>query len=225
MQDVEKKWYQYWWAKILLGILFFILIILVAFGFYVYDTYKNLDKNQIPGSTYKNNKELGIKDNSNYWLGATNPKITIYYYSDFACPICKSAYTKIKDVAKNYGQDVKIIVKDFLLHDESADLALAARCAGEQGKFWLMHDMLFYKQGIKTEIELTSLAKDIGLDTTKFTQCFDNKKYLPNIRQDFMEAQDLGLEGTPTWIIDGEIFSGDIPNNVLTNILNKKLNK
>lgn len=222
---MEKKWYQYWWVKIMLGILFFILVISVAFGFYVYDTYKNLDKGQVPGSSYKTDQKLNIKDNSNYWFGAADPKITIYYYSDFACPVCKNSYTKIKDVSRAYGQDIKIIFKDLVLHDESTDLALAARCAGEQGKFWLMHDMLFIKQGLTEKTEFLALAKEIGLDESKFTLCFDSKKYLPMIRQDFMEAGDLGLEGTPTWIIDNEIFSGDIPDNILTNILNKKLNK
>jgi protein-disulfide isomerase len=100
---------------------------------------------------------------------------------------------------------------------------MAARCAGEQGLFWVMHDKLFQNQGV-TEIEgLVELANQVGADTNKFSSCMAKEKYLTEIQKDFSEGQSLGLTGTPIWFINGYKISGDIPHDTFIQIIENLL--
>ena len=76
-----------------------------------------------------------------------------------------------------------------------------------------MYDKLFINQGFTTEEQLTELAKQIGTDTSRFTTCFNNKKYLKDIQQDYSDGKTLGLSGTPSWFINGEKIEGAIPHD------------
>jgi len=155
----------------------------------------------------------------NYWIGASNPKITIVEFVDFSCPLCKNSFTKIREISLKYKKDVKIIFRDYPMYEHSLDLAMAARCAGEQGLFWLMHDKLFQNQGMYEKNQLSELANQIGADVNKFNNCFTNKKYLSDIKNDFTDAEKLEVAGTPTWFINGAKVAGDIPYGLFVEIV------
>ena len=96
----------------------------------------------------------------------------------------------------SYASDVKIIYRDFpVISEDSLGLALAGRCAGEQGLFWLMHDGLFEEQGKITNSKLTDIAGQIGADIDKFNDCLKNKKYLDDIKKDFVLGEKLDVKG------------------------------
>ena len=163
---------------------------------------------------------------SNYYLGAEDAKLTIVEFADFSCPYCKKSFSKIREISTTYKTDIKYIFRDLpIISDQSIDLALAARCAGEQDKFWQMHDQLFINQGVKERNEIFKLAQKVSLDINKFQHCFDGKKYLPQIQQDYVDAQTLGVDntGTPVWFFNGQLVTGSIPDETFDQIINQLL--
>ncbi len=99
---------------------------------------------------------------------------------------------------------VKYVVLDFPLesiHKNAFKAAEAARCAGEQGKFWEMHDRLFANQQALASNNLPQHAQAIGLDVPKFQQCLDSEKYAADIRKDLAEGQKAGVTGTPGFFL------------------------
>lgn len=226
-----KPWYRKWWGILIIIILTFILITFVALGFYIYHivktTYNNSYIGKIsPQNTELNNKERAlIEGQGNYWLGSNNPKITIVEFSDFACPYCKNSFPKIREIGLKYKSDIKYIYRDMPLRENSLDLAMAARCAGEQGLFWPMHDKLFQNQGASTGSDLLELANQIGAEKNKLKNCFETKKYLAQIQKDFSDGESLGVKGTPTWFINGNKVEGDMPMSAWEEIISKLLDK
>lgn len=222
-----KKWYKKWWGVILIIVFVLLLSTFFAFAFTILDVIKN-----VKTENYKiTEKELDRKTRAliegsekNYWIGSANPKITIVEFADFSCPYCQNSFSKIREISVKYKNDVKIIFRDYpIMTDYSSDLALTARCAGEQGLFWLMHDKLFANQGISTTEEMSELAKQIGADESRFKECLNNKKHLTTIQKDFSDGQSLGITGTPTWFINGNLVEGDIPYSTFIQIIEQLL--
>jgi protein-disulfide isomerase len=214
IQDLSvTHWYKRWWGIALFGLLTLLLIFLVVFVFYVFGLSKNLKNNSLllPVSNIKYDKIL-VEGKNNYHLGSDKAKITIVEFTDFACPFSKSSFPKIREIGLKYKKDVNIIIRDHpYLTEHSIKLAQAARCAGEQGYYWPMHDKLFQNQNVSTETELNGLARQVGADETKFSACLAKEKYLPDIRRDLADAETLALTGTPTWFINGNRIEGDMP--------------
>ena len=101
---------------------------------------------------------------------------------------------------------------------------MAGRCAGEQGLFWLMHDILFDEQGKIDGGNLLALASQIGADTDKFEDCFTEEKYLNDIKIDYALGEKLEIRGTPTLFINGYRLTGDLPQEALIKIIEGLLN-
>ncbi len=229
MNDIFiKPWYKKWWGVLIIIILSFILIFLVAFGFYVYNIVKTTYNNSYIDKISPINAELDEKkrvliEGPGNWLGSKNPKITIVEFSDFACPYSKNSFPKIREISLKYKNDIKFIYRDMPLRENSVDLAIVARCAGEQGLFWPMHDKLFQNQGVSASDDLLELAKQIGAEKNKLKNCFETKKYLAQIQKDFSDGETLEIKGTPTWFINGNKMEGDIPMKVWEEIIGKLL--
>jgi protein-disulfide isomerase len=162
-----------------------------------------------------NAKKFEVPDRNNYFLGTSTPKVTIFEFSDFACPYCQQAYPIIREISYKYQNSVKIIFKDFPIHDDSLDLAMAARCAGEQKPelFWAMHDKLFALQGQFATTSLPDIAVSVGANRAAFNTCLASKKYLSAIKNDYTDGQALGIAGTPTFFINGYKVAGVIPKD------------
>ncbi len=206
------------------GLASLILVLFIALVFYFFNLVK-LSRQEISQNNISLNasNKFEVSTESNYWIGAAKPKITIIEFGDFNCPNCQSAYPKIREISLKYKNEVKFIFKDYPIYDFSLELAEAARCAGEQGFFWLMYDKLYQNQGLAAKSQVMEVAGQIGLDTSKFEKCYDSQKYLENIKKDFQEAEKLGLSGTPTWFINGYKIEGDIPYNIFTQIVESLL--
>jgi len=157
---------------------------------------------------------------NNYSYGAENPKVTIVEFGDFACSYCLNSFYTIRKIGLGYQNDVKIIFRDYPGHNDSLNLALAARCAGEQSLFWPMHDRLFLNQGkFSSGSDLEALARSIGADEKKFSECMANQKYLKQIQNDFLDSEELGVVATPTWFINGYKLEGDAPYDAWKEII------
>jgi len=228
MQQVEKKWYNKWWGILTIVLLMIIIAFFIAFSLHVYNIIKSGQLNGYVLPKILDEKTLATIEGSKkmYWIGSANPKITIVEFSDFACPYCKKSFSKIREISLKYKNNVKIIYRDYpTISEYSIDLALAARCAGEQGLFWVMHDKLFLNQGISQKEEIMELANQIGADIEKFESCFNRKKYLSAIQKDFADGKELGITGTPTWFINGNKIKGDIPYTIFTQLMEQQIKK
>lgn len=226
---MDKPWYKKWWGVIIIIVGSLILINITAFGFYVWSMAKDINSGgaQINQTAkYSDLDEMTrkkIEGENNYWIGSANPKITIVEFADFNCHFCKNSFPTIRELGLKYKDSVKIIFRDMPLLDGSVDLALAGRCAGEQGLFWPMYDKLYLNQGIDSLEKLYGLANQIGVETERFQTCFKSKKHLSQITKNFSDGEDLGVKGTPTWFVNGIKIEGDVPYNTWEEIIGQFL--
>jgi protein-disulfide isomerase len=109
-----------------------------------------------------------------------------------------------------YGQKVRIVYMDFPLtfHPEAMDAAIAARCAGEQGRFWPYHDAMLSGTAGLSKPALKQLAQSLDLHAETFDRCLDGRKSASAVEADLAEGRQLGVTGTPTFIINGHPVFG-----------------
>lgn len=144
------------------------------------------------------------------WTGNKNAPVTIVEFSDFQCPFCKEANPVIKKVMESYGNNVKFIFKHLPLnsiHPQAFQAAQAAFCAGEQEKFWQYQDVLFASKDLSIEA-LNKYAADQNLDAQKFSTCLKSQDSRNAVIRDTQEAQKLGIDGTPAFFINGNLYRG-----------------
>jgi len=220
MENNLKPWLKTWWGRLVVLFITIILVFLVAAGFFFYDGIKGAIKEQSDGLIKLSGQTYPAADNDHYWLGSAKAKITIVEFGDFACPVCEKEYSVIREISQKYKNEVKFIWRDYpVVAEYSALLALAGRCAGEQGLFWPMHDKLFQNQGVNTIDQLNILANQIGADMARFNNCFTKQKYLTQIQKDLNDGQTFGLSGTPTFFINGYKVEGDVPYDTFVKII------
>lgn len=143
-------------------------------------------------------------------LGPANAPVKMVEFADFQCPFCERSEGPIKEVLKKYGKRIHFVYMDFPLsiHHNALRAALAARCAADQGKFWQYHDALFADQSALDAKGLKATAARLGLKTKAFDQCLDAAKHLPQIQKSEREGAEIGVNGTPTFVINGVMMTG-----------------
>lgn len=154
--------------------------------------------------------------------GAENAEIVIVEYSDFQCPFCKRGKDMLPQILKEYDGKVKIAYKQLPLrnHNWAMPAAIASVCAYQQGndKFWAFHDKLFDSQKDITlensKDKFNQYAKEVGLDTKKFDTCLDSKEVKAEVEGQMKEATEVGVQSTPTFIVNGMIVPGANPEGL-----------
>jgi protein-disulfide isomerase len=163
-------------------------------------------------------------------LGDPNAPITMIEYSDYQCPFCKRFFDESEAILrKEYIESgkVKMIYRDFPLpgHPYAMPAAEAANCAKDQGKFWAYHDLIFKNQNNLATIDYLKLAEELKMNVQEFKNCLDSKKYTQKIQNDYNSASSIGVNGTPTFFINGKQVVGAQPYSVFKNIIEQELNK
>ena len=152
-------------------------------------------------------------------LGKSDAPITIVEFADFQCPFCGRFYqSTAKDIIEKYVKTgkAKLIYHDFaFLGEESNWAAQAARCAGDQGKYWQYHDYLYEHQNGENEgsfakNNLKSFALEVGLNADDFNTCLDSGKHAQEVLDDTEAGRKLGVTGTPTSFVNGKIVQGAV---------------
>ncbi len=206
---LKASWYKTRWGVVFVFVSIILLSLAVIIGSLVV---KELRDANDPSKVTISIDRFEVATKDNYWIGSSNPKVTIIEFGDFSCEMCGMAFPTIREVVAKYKSDVKFVFKDFpVVSDVSPLLAMAARCAGEQGLFWTMYDKLFINQGVASAEKLAEIAKQSGADEQRFAACLEKQTYLKNIQDDYSEGEALGIEGTPTWFINGYKVEGVIP--------------
>lgn len=230
-----RPWYKKPWGVITIILLLILIAAISASAFYVADKVQEIRNGQGAEQQAAEIQKITAAIDGrgeNYSLGPINAKVKIVIFSDYACPYCKQSAPLVRDLAKKYGDQIRITFRDYPLHDNSVDLALAGNCAGAQNKFWEMHDLLFNNQDTlsslkdsELNIKLKELASSLGVDSKIFADCLDNKTYLYRLNDDFTDAELLGLSGTPSWFINRYKITGFYPEENFTNIIDGLLAK
>ncbi len=160
-----------------------------------------------------------------YSQGSANAKITLVEYSDFQCPFCSRALPTVKALQQKYGNDLRFVYKHFPLsfHPNAQPAAEASECAGEQGKFFEFHDLLFANQESLSTANYKKWAGDLKLDQAKFDSCVDSSKYKQKVQDDFNEGQRDGVSGTPSFYVNGQQIVGAQPAQAFESIIDQIL--
>ena len=139
--------------------------------------------------------------------GDKNAPVTVIEFSDFQCPFCSRFFRQtLPQLDKEYIKTgkIKLVYRDYPLvriHPDAFKAAEAAQCAGDQGKYWQMHDRFFANPKSLGEKDLPGHAKALGLDAAKFKTCLDSGQKKAGVRADIADAVKAGVRGTPTFLI------------------------
>lgn len=149
-------------------------------------------------------------------FGDKQAPIKIIAFIDFECPYCQKSYPIFKKIMEEYDGAVEIIFKQFpieTLHPHAMDAAIASTCAQEQGKFWEYYTLLFEQKILDPE-SLLHFGEVVGLQKDQFEKCIGTQKYKSTIEQDLTDGINIGVRGTPTFVIDDQKVEGVIEKNL-----------
>ncbi len=158
-------------------------------------------------------------------MGPKDAPITLVEFTDYQCPYCQQAQQYVERVMARYGDKVRLVYQEFPLdfHGQAKPAGVAARCAGEQGKFWEMHANLLNSPGTFDDGDLKNRALALGLDAARFTACTTSGKYDPVIQRAIENGRSVGVTGTPTFLLNGRSFSGAQPFEVFERMIEEEL--
>ncbi len=184
--------------------------------------------------TNNNNNQANIApvSDDDYFKDNSNATVTIVEYSDFQCPACAQYYQMLKQVHTDFGDKIKFVYRHFPLrtiHPNAQAASEAAVAAGLQGRFWEMHDQLFENQTswsnlAKPEESFIRYAENLGLNVEQFKSDLKSSQVKDRVNRDYNDAIKNGLNGTPTFFINGEAFAPRSYND-FANAINQRLNQ
>jgi protein-disulfide isomerase len=158
--------------------------------------------------------------------GAADAPLTLVEYGDYECPHCGRAYPIVKDVQRRLGKQLRFVFRNFPitnLHPHAEDAAEAAEAAGAQKHFWEMHDALFEHQSALDDRHLSAYAAAIGLDVPRFDRELGGHAHAKRVREDFSSGVRSGVNGTPTFFINGIRHDDSWDPDTLTQALRARL--
>ncbi len=155
--------------------------------------------------------------------GPSDAWVTMVEFADFECPYCRVEQPVLADLEAAYGADLRLVFKHFPatgLHLHAQAAAVAARCAGDQGKFWELHDLLF-----TTALDDATLLADAqrvpGLDVAAWQACLATPAAAARVAADVALGTSLGIGGTPTFVINGQEVVGAVPESNLRLVIDR----
>ncbi len=193
-----------------------VLLFVFILGYYFYATNKETSGTQVKSST------VTVSD-KDYTKGSKNGEVSIIEYADFQCPACKAYASVVSQIIKKYPNDVRLTFRHFPLisiHKNALLAATYAEAAGEQGKFWEMHDALFANQeewgeALDAERKILAYGAALGLDVKALEATAKSDVVREKVVASYKEASTLKLQGTPSFFLNGsKVESGNLAQEV-----------
>lgn len=160
-------------------------------------------------------------------LGPENAPITIIEYSDYQCPFCKRWHDQVfHQLMAEYPNQIRFVYRDFPLmsiHPGALPAAEAANCANEQDAYLDYHEALFSNQYNMDNDGLLQYAADLGLDTDAFRACLSSQRYRQEVLADLQYGMSIGVQSTPTFLINNTVVVGAQPYEVFKQIIDAEL--
>jgi len=147
-----------------------------------------------------------VTEDRDHIEGPVDAAVTLVEYGDYECPYCGAAYPIIKEVQARMGERLRFVFRNFPIttsHPHAEQAAEAAEAAATRGRFWQMHDLLYENQRRLSDRDLRAYAEQLGLDIEEFDKELAEHVHAVRVREDFMSGVRSGVNGTPTFYIDG----------------------
>jgi protein-disulfide isomerase len=147
-----------------------------------------------------------ISEDSDHIQGPADAPLTLVEYGDYECPYCGQAYPIVKQLQEQLGDRLRFVFRNFPIttsHPHSEQAAEAAEAANGQGRFWEMHDYLYEHQQHLEDADLHAYAEQLGLDLDRFDRELADHTYAERVRKDFMSGVRSGVNGTPSFYVNG----------------------
>jgi len=148
--------------------------------------------------------------------------VTIVEYLDYQCGYCRRAEGVVNEILERHGKDVRFVVRDYLISADHLPAARAARCAGDQGRLWEMHRELFAEPTDLSTADLAARAAKLGLDAAAFSACVESDRHDSAIVGDHETGRALGIEGTPTFFVNGMRLQGSPSREDLEDLIRRE---
>jgi protein-disulfide isomerase len=175
--------------------------------------------------------KTGITEDGSAWIGAEDPEVVITEYTDYMCFQCRKMHAYMRQIVRENPDRIRLVHKHFPMsmdynplvnspyHEGSGKLAVASAYALHEGKFWEMNDRLYdIPKGTKT-IDIRKLAEETGVDFNRLAVAPKIKKLRYMVKRDVVEGVNLGITGTPAYVISGKVYQGRIPVKVIKKAL------
>jgi len=150
--------------------------------------------------------------------GPATAAVTLVQYGDYECPYTRQSTTIVRAIQQQLGDQLRFVFRNFPLteiHPHALHAALAAEAAATQGKFWQMHDYIFHHQHTLEDSDLEQFAVAVGLDMQQYAVALDDQRALARIEEDVEGGERSGVQGTPTFFINGVLYRGSWEHNAL----------
>jgi protein-disulfide isomerase len=178
----------------------------------------------------------GITDDGHPWIGAQKPSLTITEFSDYMCFQCKKMHFFLRKLVQLHPDQVRLVHRHFpmdkaynplvsdIFHAGAGEMAIIALYAKQKGKFWEVNDLLFSLAEKKTSFNTRTISKQVGISNNEISAALKSRTLRLSVKHDISVGINKGITGTPSFLIDGKIYSGNIPSGILTAYLNRTRN-
>jgi protein-disulfide isomerase len=149
---------------------------------------------------------VAVDNDRDHIQGPADAAVTLVEYGDYECPYCGAAYPIVKELQARMGDRLRFVFRNFPIttsHPHAEQAAEAAEAASAQGRFWEMHDLLYENQRRLRDQDLHSYAEQLGLDVERFDKDLAGRVHAPRVREDFMSGVRSGVNGTPSFYVNG----------------------
>jgi protein-disulfide isomerase len=174
---------------------------------------------------YPNLPRIAVSSDDDPFIGAEDAPITIVQFAEYQCPYCSKSNETVEQVMEAYPGKIKMVYRDFPLsfHDRAVPAAVAANCAGQQGKYWEMHKVLMANQRRLQADQLTAYGEGLGLDMAAFAACQVDPAQTDEVNKDLEDGMAVGVSGTPAFFINGIMLSGAQGFEAFQTIIDREL--
>lgn len=175
--------------------------------------------------------KTGVTSDGRPWFGAENPVVTVEEFTDYLCPHCRRAHLLVRKLISEHPDQMRIVHHYLPLdatcnpyisrtlrgHEKSCELSLIAICAAKQGRFFEVNDYLFQNaEEIRAkQMGAREIAEELELDAKKLLDCLSQPCTKEELRRDIEKAQSLHINGTPAFVVNGKVYYGRIPLEVI----------
>jgi protein-disulfide isomerase len=150
--------------------------------------------------------------------GPSTAALTLVQYGDYECPYTRQSTTVVRAIQQQLRDQLRFVFRNFPLteiHPHALHAALAAEAAAAQGKFWQMHDSIFHHQHTLEDADLEQFAEAVGLDLQQYARDMTEQRALARIEEDVDGGERSGVQGTPTFFINGALYRGSWEQDAL----------
>jgi protein-disulfide isomerase len=160
--------------------------------------------------THRTHLEVPVSERDHH-QGPATAAVTLVQYGDYECPYTRLSTTIVRAIQQQLGEQLRFVFRNFPLteiHPHALHAALAAEAAAAQGKFWEMHDYIFHHQHTLEDADLEQFAEAVGLDLQQYARALADQRALARIEEDVEGGERSGVQGTPTFFINGALYRG-----------------